>query len=119
MTDEQINIAIAEACGWHDLSIVDKTACGLKQKVTSLNGRYEPIPDYVNDLNAMHEAIAFLSPEEADWFAVELSAIVVENPSKSWWDMNSNEVAHIANATARQLAEAFLRYIGKWEEAQP
>ena len=103
MTDEQINIAIAEACGWVVFATTGPT----------------DLPDYVNDLNAMHEAIAFLSPEEADWFAVELSAIVVENPSKSWWDMNSNEVAHIANATARQLAEAFLRYIGKWEEVQP
>ena len=112
MNDEQINIAIAEACG-----IISKDQWGPLYKTAT--GWVRDCPDYVNDLNAMHEAIAFLSPEEADWFAVELSAIVLENPSKSWWDMNSNEVAHIANATARQRAEAFLRYIGKWEEAQP
>lgn len=111
MTDRQINNAIAEACG-----IISEDQWGPLYKTPS--GWMRDCHDYCNDLNAMHEAIAFLSPEEADWFAVELSAIVLENPSKSWWDMNSNEVAHIANATARQLAEAFLRYIGKWEEVQ-
>lgn len=109
MTDEQINIAIAEACGWHDLSIVDKTACGLKQKVTSLNGRYEPIPDYANDLNAMHEAEKLLKHDvENAWLKGGYSLYVQLLPY-------GNEIS----ATARQRAEAFLRTLGKWEEVQP
>ena len=111
MTDTEINIAIAEACGF-------KKEVGCTGIIRWRNGGelFDKLKDYANDLNAMHEAIAFLNPEEANWFAVELSAIVLENPLKVWWDMNSNEVAHIANATARQRAEAFLRTIGKWEE---
>lgn len=114
MNDEQINIAIAEACGWTKTESPNWAWIRPDGRGWNWN-----VPDYCNDLNAMHEAIAFLSPEEADWFAVELSAIVLENPSKSWWDMNSNEVAHIANATARQRAEAFLRTIGMWKEVKP
>jgi hypothetical protein len=69
------------------------------------------LPDYLNDLNAMHEAMAHLEPEQVDQFAAELSGIV-------WWDLTSNEVGHVANATATQRAEAFLRTIGKWEESR-
>lgn len=114
MTDEQINIAIAEACGWHDLSIVDKTACGLKQKVTSLNGRYGPIPDHVNDLNAMHEVEEMLSEDERQNYWIELYGFAprrVFSTHKDNWQM--------IHPTARQRAEAFLKTIGKWEEVQP
>lgn len=119
MTDEQINISIAEACGWHDLSIVDKTACGLKQKVTSLNGRYEPIPDYVNDLNAMHEAEHRLCKLEFGWrtYADALEDVVGVNGS--WAVMGEADKRLVLHATSRQRAEAFLRTLGKWEEVQP
>jgi hypothetical protein len=74
------------------------------------------LPDYHNDLNAMEDAIAYLTPEQVDTFAIELSAIVLENPSKAWWDLNANEVGHVANATAAQRAEAFLRTITPLKE---
>jgi hypothetical protein len=76
----------------------------------------EYLPDYLHDLNAMQEAMAHLEPEQVDQFAAELSGIVLENREKYWWDLTSNEVGHVANATAAQRAEAFLRTIGKWEE---
>ena len=48
MTDKQINIAIAEACGW-------------KHKPINCGGA-----NYCVDLNAMHEAENILSQDEAE-----------------------------------------------------
>ena len=49
MNDEQINEAIAEACG-----IVSKDQWGSLYKTP--RGILRDCPDYCNDLNAMHEA---------------------------------------------------------------
>jgi hypothetical protein len=50
MSPEAQRIAIAEACGlkhvrWDDGELVHGTACRIR------------VPDYLNDLNAMHEAV--------------------------------------------------------------
>ena len=101
MNEKEINIAIAEACGWHDCSIVGEEPCGLQPAKTSLDDRYEFIPDYCNDLNAMHEA------EEA------IAGIL-------WRDyferLQRHGKASGVRATARERAEAFLRTIGKWKD---
>jgi hypothetical protein len=99
MNKEKQRIAIAEACGFK----CSEYSHELRQLVAQF------IPDYLHDLNAMHEAMAHLEPDQVDQFAAELSGIV-------WWDLTSNEVGHVANATAAQRAEAFLKTIGKWEE---
>ena len=98
MTDEQINIAIAEACGWKKLSEYNG-AWGRDLQRTYL------LPDYCNDLNAMHEAekvfgevYSIKSCEYDDWLQS-----IIEHDQK--W-----------RATARQRAEAFLKNINKWEE---
>jgi hypothetical protein len=115
MDKEQQRIKIAEACGWipnpkpHTAKILDWL------HVPSGNTSYDP-PNYPEDLNAMHEAVSYLTPKQVDVFAVELSAIVLENPSKAWWDLNANEVGHVTNATSAQRAEAFLRTLNLWEE---
>jgi hypothetical protein len=97
MTDVQINIAIAEACGWTDTKIVNEGG-------KLMYGQTE-VPDYCNDLNAMHEAEKVLgeiysikSCEYDDWLQS-----IIEHDQK--W-----------RATARQRAEAFLKNINKWEE---
>lgn len=91
MTDEQINERIAKACGWSDLVIV--------------NGMYgqTDIPNYCGDLNAMHEAEA-----KQSWGTI----CKIDSYLKQ---MFGNV---ILRCTARQRAEAFLRTIGKWEEAK-
>jgi len=96
MKPEEQRIAIAKYCGWtsdryHTLwTRPDKT------------GRYyltDELPDYLNDLNAMHEAENYIMDESSivylEWLA-RLSCV---------W-----------HATAAQRAEAFLRTIGKWTE---
>ena len=118
--DEQ-RIAIAEACGWTDC-----------HKSLASNQEQEPherclignppkgivhrrLPDYLNDLNAMHEAEQVLTPKhqpdkgESQWgeylgwlgFCVEY---------------NTREVYECVTATAAQRAQAFLRTLGLWKE---
>jgi hypothetical protein len=97
MTDEQINQAIAEACGWKEIT---NCTCGGKKRGCPPGGHASShTPNYCADLNAMHEAEKVLTVEE--W-----SDYVDYLPTR--WE----EAIH---ATARQRAEAFLRTLGKWE----
>ena len=109
MSDEQINIAIAEECGWKQ---VDGEECFFDNGTEQVYIEY--IPDYCNDLNAMHEAEKSLAGDIRNHYIDFLG----EAYSDSWefarqW-MSSSPKA----ATARQRAEAFLRTIGKWEETK-
>ena len=101
MTDTQINIAIAEACG-----IISEDQWGLVYKTPS--GWVRDCPDYANDLNAMHEAEKALTRyQQSVTYSDNLMKIVGYHTFDS------------AHANASQRAEAFLRTIGKWEEVQP
>lgn len=96
MTDEQINQRIAEACGWKG-NLIDR----------DMEGNLWPSepPNYCDDLNAMHKAENVLNANQ--WYQYAL---------------NLNEVCWhwaLIHAPARQRAEAFLRTLGKWKEAQP
>ena len=96
MSDEQINIAIAKACGWNNDDIArGYTLCQFSENV----------PDYCNDLNAMHEAEKILSDESHADYACELVKTIRRNGE--WFESVS--------ATAAQRAEAFLKTIGRWE----
>ena len=116
MTNEQINIAIAKACGW-DFDPIECAEWGSRQRwCKSPHGKIvfrHGIPDYLNDLNAMHEAEKVFAYEEAQQFEGELCGICgSENLHKEYPLPFEFAVAH---ATASQRAEAFLRTVGKWE----
>ena len=73
MTPEQQRIAIAEACGWTDCVFnpargQHPMGCFTNEKFLGLS----TLPDYLSDLNAMHEAEKFLSPEQARIYSLEL-----------------------------------------------
>jgi len=117
MTNEQINIAIAESCGWTFINQVDKRPHGLppdgkKDRYTS------PLPYYCNDLNAMHEAIETISVGEKSTYIIHLMDICREHPIGCVpdWTRDKQSLARLVQATARQRAEAFLKTLGKWEE---
>jgi hypothetical protein len=98
MSDEQINIAIAGACGWARPSV-----------------KPYAFPNYSNDLNAMHEAEKILEYEKLGGYAAKLYEVTKAHergvtPNHNW--------LCVAQATARQRAEAFLRTIGIWEGAK-
>lgn len=96
MTDQKINAAIAETCG-------------IEPNTSRFNAG---IPNYCNDLNAMHEAEEQM--DEIDWvfFMTELSALV-RLPKQA-----EVQIKQLVHSTARQRAEAFLRTLGKWEEGE-
>ena len=97
MTPEQQRIAIAEVCGW-------KT--GYRDPEA-----WHPLPDYLNDLNAMREAEKVLTPTEFEAYRWILWGLC-KQPQVTEWNR-----AYLS-ATAVQRAEAFLRTIGRWEETQ-
>lgn len=99
MTPEAQRVAIAEACGW-------------KTKYRDPEA-WHPLPDYLNDLNAMYDAEGVLGPKWAS-YCEKLLEIVEPEP-------RTLEVCHYWNllhATSAQRAEAFLRTIGKWKECK-
>lgn len=103
MSPEKQRIAIAETCGyrkgeskplwWACPSGQPFKACGIKD-----------LPDYLNDLDAMHEAESTLTPQQHTQFRDEL------------WSACAQNWRHTYSSTAAQRAEAFLRTIGKWED---
>ena len=94
MTNEQINIAIAESLGWKLLA---------NNRWTRPCGFYADLPNYTSDLNAMHEAeIAMFESDGLLWhkYASCLDEDYVNQP-------------YTIGATARQRAEAYLKTIEK------
>jgi hypothetical protein len=100
MEDEQINIAIAEVCGWIIIKACDGSLIG---KLKNEQGPMEEIPDYCNDLNAMHEAEKIFDAALYCRYINELCDLTIKGKNCMYM------------ATARQRAEAFLRTINKWE----
>ena len=112
MTSEQQRIAIAEACGWQ----IKKA----KYHAKPPNGEWQylyRIPNYLNDLNAMHEAEKMLWG--MDWsnrytFNDNLANILKgRTVNRNDWDAET-----LLDATAARRAEAFLRTIDKWTTNQ-
>ena len=113
ITNEQINIAIAEACGWQ-VHPRDRFIVIPPNSPHSVQPLYT-IPNYCNDLNAMHEAEETLDLQKAGVFAEQLRVTVYRTTRLPHVD--SGSFAHV-HATALQRAEAFLKTIGKWEDAK-
>lgn len=106
MTDEEINIAIAEACGWR------QSLAGWWHHPDSRCEAYPP--DYTADLDAIHEAIMAQSGGTQCVFADNLDQVVNRGLPKSFNSLVGKSA--LVNASARQRAEAFLRTIGQWRE---
>jgi len=71
------------------------------------------LPDYLHDLNAMHEAEKILIEQGfQDKWLDELAEVVV-GANVHWSDYHC--FPQVNRATADQRAEAFLKTIGKWE----
>jgi hypothetical protein len=119
MTPEQQRVAIAEACGW--TNVAPRIVKNVKHQGDNiLVGTWSDngwIPDYLNDLNAMHDAEQMLW--RVDWshryvFNDHLANTIKGRPvNRNEWDAET-----LLDATAAQRAEAFLRTIGKWKECK-
>jgi hypothetical protein len=105
MTPEQQRIAIAEACGWKETEAwLDGRRCFERADINA-GWDFDSLPDYINDLNAMHDAEKVLTNEQ-----LEVYCNILHKPNHGvYWAIHT---------TASQRAEAFLRTIGKWEESK-
>jgi hypothetical protein len=116
MSPEKQRIAIAEACGlpkpysmW--FGNVSNTPC---HSVMVKNGvkRGIPIPDYLNDLNAMHEAEATMNLTDKYQYGKSICKIMNIDTEGG---LDVVDIYYACHASAAQRAEAFLRTIGEWE----
>ena len=106
MTPEQQQIAIQEYMGWSEEEPwLNGRRCFSYKDSTFAYG-IEDIPDYVNDLNAMHEAEKTLKHGDDLWLIGGYSLYVQALP-------DGEEIS----ATAAQRAEAFLRTLNLWKES--
>ena len=99
LTPKTQRIAIATACGW---GRPYEEGVGYRPMTNA--------PDYLNDLNAMHEAEKILTVGQRVTYASQLCLI---------WTGHTDRAVPIwfwIEATARQRAEAFLRTLKLWEE---
>ena len=116
MSPEAQRIAIAVACGYTDVCMDRWEGVDIESRSisfgTELRGtlfkRRLFVPDYLHDLNAMHEAEMALNCDEQSSTQLFHYRHYLFRVCGRDWDL-------IPFATAAQRAEAFLRTIGKWE----
>lgn len=109
MTPQEINIAIAQACGWNwesKTTLVHPKGDGNGYVVFNDKGEIDSfykLPQYHTSLDACAEFEATLTSEEREDYCACL------------WTVTAHEFATIT-ATAPQRCEAFLRVKGPWRE---
>ncbi len=121
MTPESQRIAIAEACGW--VRHGDEGIYGCWDDPQGFT--HADCPDYLNDLNAMHEAEKVLD-ERDRWNYGNTLALSVLKEENAYFGQNQDDLAEpnlngfghfaLATLTAAQRAEAFLKTLGLWKE---
>lgn len=122
MNKEKQRIKIAEACGWRLFSSF-KNLWAPPRHVVEYDCDAYPLPDYLNDLNAMHEAEkACLTtiPLVTDYGIRLVNALHREHKKNPRIQDTSWRIPVVGNcgwfATAAQRAEAFLKTSNLWEE---
>lgn len=107
MSPEAQRIAIAEACGWTKVHY----EAGHKPPYGNPPGKGigRSLPNYLNDLNAVHEAEMVLTEEQRSIYCYHL----LPNKEQAF---EREDVWIGAHATSAQRAEAFLRTLNLWKE---
>ena len=114
MSPDQQRIKIAEACGWTRHGAGGIYGCWDDPDGHTRSG----CPDYLNDLNAMHEAMRNITAtqyeEWLDWLDVAAGGELQMSDMLHGGEL----IFNLVNTTAAQRAEALLRTLGLWKEAQ-
>jgi hypothetical protein len=110
MSPEQQRIAIAQVCGWTNINIqCSNINCGTPPSskigpAICLEGIWHyTLPDYLSDLNAMHEAEKILSDEQRYNYMLTLAEIT-----------KTTQFRNLISSTAAQRAKAFLKTLNLW-----
>ena len=110
MTPEKQHIAIAQVFGWTETEPWLNGERCFEREESTCGWKLSDIPNYLNDLNAMHEAEKVLTVGQRVTYASQLCLI---------WTGHTDRAVPIwfwIEVTARQRAEAFLRTLKLWEE---
>lgn len=110
MTPSSINRAVAEAVG---MTVVPCT-CVLGRMKDARTGLH--IPQYTEDLNAVHSAEKVLFTTESRWreYLNSLDAVTKPRDDESW----VGAIRRATHATAPQRCESLLRVLNLWEETE-
>lgn len=111
MNENEQRTAIAEFQGWKSIRPdAGGTLIGYPPNKDQDGWPPCPVPDYLNDLNAMHEAEEHLHGREQLEMWNDNFYVTPRN-------LTSDEIGDWpCHSTAAQRAEALLRTIGKWKE---
>jgi len=101
MTEQEINIVIAEARKWRGQRFDH-----IKQRMT-----YDA-PDCYNDLNLMREAERLLDDDQWLEYMLNLQDVLQRDPHRGKWIVCQDNM----HSTAAQRAKAFVITIGKYKE---
>lgn len=99
MNKEKQRIEIAKACGW---SCFEEDT--IQYTARRSDGKWGEIPDYTNDLNAMHEAEKSLASSQWQNYLDKLTDSYAPNCKAA------------VHTTAAQRAEAFLKTLHLWKD---
>lgn len=122
MTPEQINVAIAKACGWTAIKNCNTSVGGYCARspdgeidYTNLGGSEDAAiliscPNYYGDLNAIRSVVRTLPGEQTVSYVKELR-LIIERAD----DLRTVHWFAVVEASAAQRAEAYLKTIGKWK----
>jgi hypothetical protein len=102
MNPEQQRIAIAEACGWTNIRWNGVRYNWVGHRPETARDDYA-LPDYLNDLNAMHDAEKTMGDAQL-W--VEYQSYLSDAMEHVGW---------LYHATAAQRAKAFLKTLNLWK----
>lgn len=118
MNEQEQRIAIAEACGKtvikcpfipNKVDHRDENVYFTTEAHSHFRQAYRHaalaklLPDYLNDLNAMHDAESFLTPKQLRDYEWMLERMAGESP--------------YVRSTAAQRAESFLKCLNLWKES--
>ena len=99
--DVELRIKVAKLDGWNDRPVLEWDHYFLKRvgHRSVEAATYSDLPDYPNDLNAMHEAEKLLTKDQRAEYGPLISRVSGKGQGV-WWNLT--------HATARQRAEAFV-----------
>jgi hypothetical protein len=106
LTPEEQRIKVAELAGCTGI-VKDTISRTLIAFMPSVKGGRCRLPDYLNDLNAMHEAEKLLTGKQYKVWNETLEEIVSENHRRTGYKIEW-ELFRQRSATAAQRAEAFV-----------
>ena len=95
LTDEEKRVKVAELCGYTCRIKSEGSVIGVPKDADSAFWMLE-VPDYLNDLNAMHEVENEMTKNNALQYQYHLAQLL---PATIW---------NLTRATAAQRAEAFV-----------